>query len=63
MKTFATWSNYNVHVAFEPRTERIPVEVMAEVDGHAMVRRKGHTPFVVATNDLSDRIKASRWPS
>lgn len=63
MKTFAAWTNWNARINFEPRTEHIVVEVMAEASGYAMVRRKGRIPFVVAANDLTGRVRAPKWPA
>jgi hypothetical protein len=37
---------------WEYETERIDVEIMAQVKGYAMVRRKGCVPFVASLKEL-----------
>lgn len=42
-------------IKMHPNGILVEVEIMLTTKGYAMVRRKGHNPFVVSRNELKEK--------
>lgn len=58
-KEYAVYHKHTYHLTNDggkqrrvPCTEHIPVRIVAEAEGYAMVRRNGCAPFVVSSKHL-----------